>query len=167
MSSIIPVEIVVDAERLQSPEALADLREKLADFSPILSEVGKVIEQGLLENFDSQGDGSWPALAPKTVAEKAHHGYPDTPELREGRLKAAATQRDAPGHIFTIGDNSVTVGVDTQIVPYAGVQNDGDPAKGIPPRILVQIGPGYIEAVIDLITEWLGGGEAVRVYVSD
>jgi hypothetical protein len=166
MSTSISLEIVVDAEKLQSHEALLSLIDKLANFEPVLSKVGKALEAGLLENFDTQGGGSWPALAPKTLLEKSRKGLSGDAEVEEGKLKAAVTQNGAPGHICTITDNSVTIGVDTNIVPYAATQNDGDPAKGIPPRILVQVGAGCIENIIDIITEWLGGGSAIRVYAT-
>ena len=167
MSTTIPLEIVLDAERLSSPEALAELQAKLADFAPILAKVGEAIEEGLLANFNSEGEGSWAALKDSTRRQKAHDGFPDASEYRSGRLKAAVTQHDAPGHIFTINENSVTVGVDTAVVRYAGIQNDGSVKHGLPGRILVQVGPGCLAEIVTIITDWLGGGDAVRVYVNE
>lgn len=152
-------EIVIDAS-LVSPQRLEELVALTRDFSAILQDVGGAVEGGLQEWFDTQGDGSWAALRPSTVKDRTRKGYAGHPDLvRTGELRAALTERGAPGHKFVVGPQSVEVGV-YGTVPQSVLAR---PGKNRPARILAAITPDAQERIIQILTDWLGGGAGVRV----
>ena len=157
MATQLPVEIWFDPA-LASPEAAADILGKLADFSPILQEIGGILETGEADWFDSRGEGTWDALTPATRADKARKGFGDRADLvRTGELREALTTLGAPGHKFIVTGDSVTIGADDAVIPWANYQASM--------RVIVNITADTMDRVIRAITDWLGGGDAVRVYV--
>ncbi len=143
-----------------SPERLQELLEKTADFGAILQDVGSAAETGLREWFDTQGGGTWAALRPSTLLDRQRKGYGGEPDLvRTGELRAALTERGAPGHKFLVGAQSIQVGVYGS-VPQSALARTG---RNRPARILAMITPGAQEKIIQILTEWLGSGAGVRV----
>lgn len=162
MSVVLNVEVVIHPALCSSPERLEELLAKVADFNPVLTSVGGALEEGIAEWFTSQGDGTWAALAPSTVLDRFRKGYGPNQELvRTGRLLEALTERDAPGHKFLISGDSVQVGAYGEAVAYMGYLADG--TKRMPGRMLVQIPPGTMDRIVQLILEWLGGPDGVTV----
>ena len=154
-------EIVIDPQ-LVSRERLEMLMEKLADFQPVLQEIGTILEGQLAENFDTRGYGSWAPLSAFTLKDKQRKGYGGQSDLvRTGELRAALTERDAPGHKFLVSGSEVIVGVYGAVIPYASLLANG--TARMPARILAQLLPGTQQQIIEIITEWLGGGEGIRV----
>ena len=138
------------------------LLEKLTDFAPILQEIGGLLEGQLAENFDTRGYGGWAPLSDFTVLDKARKGYAGQPDLvRTGALRAALAERDAPGHKFLVSGDQIIVGVYGAVIPYASYLANG--TARMPARILAQLMPGTQQHIIEIITEWLGSGEGVRV----
>ena len=164
MSLTLHAEIVIDASEV-TPESMALLRDKLDDFSPVLTDIGSLIEEGLAKNFETQGYGSWAALSASTQASKERGDYAGMPPLvRTGDLKAALTERDAPGHKFIVEPNSLTVGVLGDAIPYAGYLDSG--TGRMPARMLITVTPGTLEKIVQAILDWLSVGDAARVYIA-
>lgn len=152
-------EIVINAS-LVSPQRLEELLALTRDFSAILQDVGGAVEEGLAEWFDTQGEGSWAALRPSTIKDRARKGYAGEPDLvRTGELRAALTERGAPGHKFLVGPQSIEVGV-YGTVPQSALAR---PGRNRPARILAVITPDAQDRIIQILTDWLGGGAGVRV----
>jgi hypothetical protein len=164
MSQSVTVEILVDPF-LASQESIAEILLKLKDYGAILKTIGGILEEGLLEWFETRGEGTWAALSPVTRRDKAARGFGDMPDLvRTGALKAALTQDGAFGHKFLVSQDSVTVGVLGDMIPYANWLATG--TRNMPARILVNIPADTMNKVLQAITDWLGGGDAVRVYAA-
>jgi len=162
LSVAVQVEIVVHPSLCSSPERLEALLAKIADFRPILQDVGGAVEEGIAAWFTSQGEGTWAALAHSTVLDRFRKGYgPNNELVRTGKLLAALTEHDAPGHKFLVSANSVQVGAYGEAVQYMGWLADGTPR--MPGRILVQLTPGTMERILQLILDWLGGPDGVTV----
>lgn len=156
MPTSLPVEIIFDPS-LAAPGAAESILAKLSDFDPILQEIGYLLEEGEMEWFDSYGQGLWSPLAPSTILDKRRKGFSDQPAVvRTGSLRDALIFHDAPGHKFLVTSNSVTIGVDDDVIPYANYQASM--------RVIVNITADTRERVIRAITDWLGGGMAIEVY---
>ena len=164
MSLSLNAHVIVDPSLIPDPFALSALLAKLADFEPVLTDIGSLIEQGLEEAFDSQGHGVWPSLARATIIEKYRLGYDATTEVRTGLLFRALVQRGSPGHKFVVTENSLTVGVLGDMVPYAHIQAVGS-KRNLPARIMIQITPQTMEKIISTLVDWLGGGDAVTIVI--
>lgn len=91
---------------------LRDLRPLWERFEPVMSEIER-------RQFDTQGDGAWPALSDSTLRQKAARGWPADTLVRTGDLKASLTD---PGRAFTKGAMSAEWSTP---VPYAGYHQDG------------------------------------------
>jgi hypothetical protein len=165
VSLTLNVQVVFYPELLASPEQQAEILDKLRDFSPILeTRAGELVEQEQAESFETRNWGGWAALAPSTVRDKARHGFGGRPDLvREGTLQAAFVP-GMPGHKFLVGPSSLIVGVYGEVIPFVSTLARGDASRRLPPRILISMRPGTVELLVEILAEWLGGGEAIRVY---
>ena len=161
MSVVLPVTVLISAELVSSPERLEDLLARIQDFSPVLEEVGSLIEEALAENYATRGFGTWAGLAQSTLRQKERHGYDGGPLVKTGTLLAALTQRDAAGHKFLVQPDSVSVGVYGEAIAYAQFLSRG--TRRMPARVLVQLTPGTVDAILALIVDWLGGPDGVTV----
>ena len=162
MTYVLPVEVVITPS-LVSPERLDEMMRMARDYSPVLIDVGAVVEGALGANFRTLGYGTWAPLADSTLRDKRRAGHMlNTPLVRTGRLYDALTTRGAPGHKFLVSEDSVTVGVYPDVVPYAAWLAGG--TRRMPARVLVQLSDQDISDIVGLIKEWLGGeGVEVRV----
>jgi len=114
-------------------------------------------------------------------------------KTRTGKLLNAMTQRSASGNIFAIEGNTLTVGVDTSIIPYAKfLLETGSKRHSITPRTakclyfywekmggyvalkyvnhpghavynLYEVGPDTIEKANELIRETFGSGAEISL----
>ena len=165
MSVSIQVHVLIDPSLVADADRLAELLGKIRDFSPVLETAGGLLEEGIREWFTSQGEGTWAELSPATVRDRFRRGYgPNNPLVRSGDLLAALTEEGAPGHKFLVSETGVSVGAYSGALVYMDRLASGDPAHRLPARMLVSVPAGQIDRIIDLISEWLGGGPGVRVW---
>src|SRR4051812_28252858 len=92
--------------------ALLDLEILWDLFKPIMGEIEE-------QQFDSRGEGAWPALSESTLSQKSEGGWPADPLVRSGDLKASLTD---PGRAAQTSPTEMSYGTD---VPYAGYHQDG------------------------------------------
>ena len=130
----------------------------LADFGPLLEELGEIMSEAQQDNFDSQGavfGEPWAALSPSTLKEKERLGYPATSMVRTGTL------RDEAGGAIAMDADSVTAGFDESLVPYAtyhqpaalGGSNSG--AGRLPARILVSFSAHEQDEMLQKVQDYL------------
>lgn len=133
-------------------ELVPEIMGLLEDVDPILLDVvDTFLYQKDEENFMDQGETfgePWAALSPRTVKEKARLGFPEQPEVRHGHLASAL------GEDVVINENSISVGIDTSAIPYAAAQNFGNPAKNLPPRILIGFTPDMATELQERLDNW-------------
>ena len=143
--------VVVNPD-LVPPELIPGLLEALSDFQPVLLDaVATYLQEQDERSFDDQGatfGDPWDALKPATVAEKLRLGYPDQPEVQRGRLAAEV------GQTVVLGANAVSVGIDPDEAPYAAAQNFGDPARNLPPRVMIALTEDMEGALQQKLEEW-------------
>jgi phage gpG-like protein len=72
--------------------ALRRIAENMSDLRPALDTCGTYLEAETLDNFDSAGHGSWPALSPSTIAQRRQGS--DRPLLDTGMLRASTQRGD-------------------------------------------------------------------------
>lgn len=159
----IPIEVIVDYSRITNKQELETIEYKLENYEEILQEICTVVEQGLLENFETEGNGTWQSVSPETEREKIEKGYGAEIEMRTGRLKSALTNHDDPAHIVEIFDNTLTIGVSSSIIPYFDAQNSGDPSRNVPARQMMQVNEDTISKIIEMVKDWFGNLEAISV----
>lgn len=110
----------IKVEVLGLPEfnlALGKLATRLADFKPVFAAIAPEFYAAEARQFESEGQGSWPALAESTVKQKAAAGYGSKPILqRTGKLYESLTVQGAPFNVTDIGETEATFGTN---VPYA------------------------------------------------
>lgn len=105
--------------------SLATWGAHIADMSEAWQQVGQDLLDSFRDNFTSEGGGfggwsSWAPLADSTVAERARLGYGgEHPILqRTGQLMESLTTEGAPGNVFEVGPNSLTVGTEVYYAPF-------------------------------------------------
>lgn len=137
---------------------ISGLLAALADFGPLLEELGEIMSEAERDNFDSQGavfGEPWASLSPSTLKEKERLGYPATSMVRTGTL------RDEAGGAIAMDGDSVTAGFDEALVPYAtyhqpaalGGSNNG--GGRLPTRILVSFSAQEQEAMLQKVQDFL------------
>ena len=145
----------------------------LADFGPLLEELGEIMSEAERDNFDSQGAAfgePWAALSPSTLAEKSRLGFPAATLVRTGLL------RDEAGGAVAMDADSVTAGFDPTLVPYAAYHQPaalgGSNSGGrMPSRILVAFSPAEQESMLQAVQDYLdnanGGITGVSVTMEE
>ncbi len=165
MPSTINAHIVIDPA-LVSPERLRQLMVMCRDFSPILADIGNVLEEELAENFFTRGFGTWAPLAAATQRDRYRGGFSGRPDLiRSGALFEALTERGAPGHKFLVSQHGISVGVYGDVIPYEYWLAYG--TRRMPARVLVQIGTDGQQRIVQLIKQWLGADAGIEVTMDD
>jgi hypothetical protein len=91
----------------------------LLDLEPLWKEIEPVMAAIEERQFDTQGDGQWPALADSTIAEKERLGFPNDPLIRSGDLKESLVNPDLA---MRTGVMRAEWASD---IPYAGYHQDG------------------------------------------
>lgn len=87
----------------------------LLDLEPLWEMVKPIAGQVEEEQFDSKGEGAWPALADSTVREKQQQGWPEDPLVRTGDLKASLVN---PGVAADTGPRHMVYGTDVDYAQF-------------------------------------------------
>jgi phage gpG-like protein len=93
--------------------------------------------------FNLKSPGQYPDLAASTKKQRDHDGQPYYPILVgvSGDLFRAASMRGADGNVTLIGKQTLAMGVDARVIPYAIYHQSDKPRKKIPQRKFLFIGP--------------------------
>ncbi len=148
------VKIVITVDDSGLKRAIAELRGRLADMSPVMKAVSAVMHDTVEENFEEEGRPKWTPLARATVKQREKLGYgPEHPILqRSGDLARSCV----PGHTATSAFVSTNW-------PYAAIHQFGGMAgRGrkvrIPARPFLTLADGDIPPIIKIIGRYLTEG---------
>lgn len=110
----------VDRQLLEVSDDLRDLREALAA-------AGRYMHESIRRNFAAEGrPAPWKRLSPATVARRIRLGHVPIKILHAtGALEEAATEEDARGSVWRLTGDSVELGVNTRVIPYARTHQHG------------------------------------------
>lgn len=150
------IDLVFTIDGIQTVEAqFATFGKLIETLEPAWTTIGYELLDDFNLQFTSEGGvfGEWDALAASTVRDRERKGYGgEGPiEVRTGELKAAVTQRGAPGNVFEVNGMTATFGVE---MPLAEWQHYGT-SRGIPPRPLVGLSQYRKSAIINEIDDWI------------
>lgn len=107
--------------------------EGISDFRPLFNRIVTVLEESTVENFATEGHGTWPPLSPRYAAWKAEH-YPGKPIMRRtDRLYDSLVGKGA-GAVRDIQETRMRYGT---TVPYAAIHQKG--GATIPQRRVVHL----------------------------
>lgn len=98
------------------------------DMSPALSDVADVLRKSTRRRFDAQGSGSWPPLAPATVAAKARAGLDPRVLHATGTLRRSLTRKGDPNQELIVAPRFLVYG---SKIEYARHHQLGE---GVPQR---------------------------------
>ena len=109
------------------------LRADIADPREFQSDAANYLHASTRKHFDTEGGsgrrGPWAPLS-AAYREWKEREYPGRPILvLEGRLRAAATNRDAEGSIYENTRQGLVLGVSGAVVPYARAHQHGVPGR--------------------------------------
>jgi phage gpG-like protein len=134
---------------------IATIRRSL-DVPEMTSEIGVLLTRRTMDRFDREVDPNerpWPELAEVTLAARRRGGKGTKKLVRTGRLRRSI--RPIRGGIGTVFGNTgagFRIGIeDKEVAKYAGPLNRGNPAKKLPARRFLGIGPLDIRAVDSLM----------------
>lgn len=165
-------EIVVHPDLLADPDDLGPVLEALQEVQRAeLDDIGLLMQQQQIENFDTQGatfGEPWQELKVSTLREKARLGFPEQSLVRAGRIASEI------GATMVIGETSVTTGLDLGEAPEArfaqpsalGGGNDG--TGRTPPRVLVALTEEELGTVHEIIQRYVAeatGADAQAVEI--
>jgi hypothetical protein len=87
---------------------------RLEDLRPEMETASDLFYEATRSWYESDGSGTWPALAESTVAQKASQGAgdPGRPLFAEGNLFASATSPSGPYSVHAITGHSALMAVD-------------------------------------------------------
>lgn len=100
---------------------------QLSDLSPAWEQVGEDLLEHFGQNFDQEGGvfgktgwAQWPELAQSTVQDRLRRGYGGAHPIlvREGELLDSVTRRGAPGNVFEVRPDGLTIGSSWFTAPY-------------------------------------------------
>jgi len=145
---------------------VSDLRRKLGklhadldDFEPLWDDLTTIMQRHVLEWFETEGEGTWPALAPEYEAAKRRAGYTGGILVREGNLLASLLD---PERARRIEQGRTTLGTFTKKVftwstdePTAAYHTEGRDWPPMPPRPPLVVTPGLIAQVHEAAEDWL------------
>lgn len=159
MSSVVSgggaIDIIFTIDGIQSVEASFKTFGRLIDnLEPAWEAIGYELLKDFDLQFTSEGGvfGEWAALADATVRDRERKGYggEGPMEVRTGALKAAVTQRGAPGNVFEVDGMIGTFGVEMQLAEW---QHYG--TRKMPARPLVGLSFYRRSAIINEIDDWI------------
>lgn len=119
----------------------------------VLSSMGDAVLDAMTLNIATAGHGSWPPLAPSTIAEKQRHGYPLEPLIRTWRLSQSLNE-GGMDNVFDLTDTTVEVGTST---PYAIYHTGAGPRQHLPERDFSALMPSDWDTVQSTFDTWLEG----------
>ena len=128
---------------------LDSLKERAANFSPVMEPLAERLATALKENIDTVTSPSLTEAYAKRKAKK----YPGKPLLRAS---------DALYGSFRPRHTDVEAFAGPEGIPYAAAQNFGYEPRNLPGRSFVYISPAVRVFAEDLVARYLTGGEAVR-----
>jgi phage gpG-like protein len=139
------------------------LEERITDVSPAWPAVLAVFQQIARATFENEGasnaGGSWPQLAPATVADRRRTGFSPTHPIleRTGRLMRSVTQEtgdtilvQAPQY-FAIGS----------AVPYVAFHQSTAPRRKLPRRAVVDLTTDDRHELLRPIRQYITGHDPV------
>lgn len=85
------IEIKVQDKGIES--ALATLRKKLTDMTPLMRQIAGDMKDAVAENFNQGGRPKWPALSPRTIARRRGGGVGARPLIDTGGLQDNISSR--------------------------------------------------------------------------
>lgn len=122
-----------------------------ADLTEAFRAADDVLSEGFQQNFFNAVDEKgipWPPHAPATVARYGPHDL----LILTGRMFAAATNPDDPGHLMRVEDNSALVtGIKDSVVPHAKFHHTG--TVKMPRRRVIYATPETINRARDAFAE--------------
>jgi len=123
--------------------------------------VGNVVARMNAKAFATKGASTgkpWAPLAASTVAEKMKHGWPSSPLVRTGKMKASFTGR--PMGIERYYGKQAVYGADGQIPIWQqkGTRRHG--RRHIPPRLIQKLDPQARAEIKKIIVGWVVKGVA-------
>lgn len=134
------VAVHYDVDGLEPVEhRLLSMAGRALETRPLLEVFARQLEKEEGDRFADQGAGSWPPLAPATVARKGN----STIGRETDAMMEALTTEDAEGALREfIGDEELIFGVNLTTeegVPYPAIFNDGRADGAQPPRPLFDV----------------------------
>lgn len=117
-----------------------DFTEPLTDFVGVLEDQ----ESSAWDSRMSPAGEAWPPLSEYTIRKKGH----DRPLILTGALRAAMTDRHAPGHVGEVQPTLMTFGTD---IDYAGFHEYG--TQRIPQREFASISEENLNKLVNAITD--------------
>lgn len=117
--AFLPISVTIDGVQVIN-RRLATWGARIADLSPAWEQVGEDLLSDFRANFDYEGDlfarafDGWDVLADATVLDRTRHGFEgEHPILvRTGDLRESVVERGAPGNVFDVRADGLTVGTD-------------------------------------------------------
>lgn len=120
------IDIKVDDKAVR--DMLAKLEKKTKNLRPVLAEIGEMMHDDVMENFEQEGrPNKWVSLRPSTIKQRE----------REGKWPGKILQRHgASGGLISKINSKAT---NTEVVlgtksPYAAALHYGFPKRKLPPR---------------------------------
>lgn len=96
---------------VETQARLRQLVANLEDMTDLWADYAGIMVATEQDWFASEGDGLWPPLDPRTIAEKLRHGFPADPLIRTGDLLASLTD---PAQAMDVGQGRSTIGTFTR-----------------------------------------------------
>ena len=144
------IKLTVDLNAELAKEALASLKAKMGNMTPVMRTVGQVIRASVQKNFETGGRPTgWVKLSPVTTAGKkrgkgGHKILVDTARLKNSpKVKASANE-------VTVGTNLVYAAIQH----FGGMAGRGQKVK-IPARPYMLIQPEDWDEINREASEWL------------
>lgn len=124
---------------------------------PLKRSVQRVVAPSIGTNFDTEGHGLWPELAPETIDNKAFYGFGSMGMVqRTERLKKAAMQLN----VWEISRDEASIRqLPERVAEYGYIQNEGGYAGNgafIPSRQFLMIQAEDVDKIVEEFDTWLG-----------
>lgn len=132
------IEFQVDPEQ-ELQRAVTDALKKVRDLTVPFTLIAKSWFRSNHAIFALNGPGKYEDLSPQYKKSKQRDlGFVYPILRRQGTLEAALTQEGASGSIVDIAPTSLGLGVDNEVIPYAGFLADG--TSKMPARPFIFLG---------------------------
>jgi len=109
-------EIKVEINDVEVEKYFNTVHNKGVSLTPLLEQLGSIIQDAIGDNFAEEGRPSWQPLKASTIKERNKLGYTGPILQRTGKLKRSITRK--------VGPNYVVVGTNLE---YAAIHNFGGP----------------------------------------
>lgn len=114
--------------------------------------VGAVVARHIRRQFTTKGahfGTPWKPLAKSTLKEKARKGFPKSPLVRTGQMKAGVTKQPLDIEWFT--NSSAHLGTDRKkaVWQHYGTHRNG--RRHIPPRPILKLTPDLKQDIVDVL----------------